>query len=298
MDSVKKGILFVIVSSVIYGVTPVLARIAYDEGTNGVTMAFLRPILALPFLFINMKIQKIPFAVNMTELRDLMLAGFGISATTALLYSSYAYIPVGEATTLFFIYPALVSLGCAVFYKEKLTKTIIAAVLLSVTGVYMFSGNLSFGNIKSDGTTGFMLALAAGLALAFYVIRVYKSSLRRIPAPKITFAVCVTAAFCTGIYGLSGLGGGLAFGMSLKGWVYAWIVALSVSLGAVMLFQLGVKYAGATTAAVISTVEPIISILCGALFLGERLSFSNLIGCACIIAGVILVTTRRKKRTE
>jgi len=291
MSSEKKGIILVAISSVIYGISPVLARFAYDEGTNSVTIAFLRSALALPFLFIIMKIRKIPFATSPVEIRDLLSAGIAVSATTILLYSSYVYIQIGEATTLFFIFPALVSLGCVLFYKEKLTNIILIALALSAAGVYMFSENLSLENIKSAGSTGFLLAIASGFTFAFYVVRVDKSSLRHIPAPKITFAVCVIAAICSGIYGKIWHTGGLAFGMSLKGWVYAWIIALSISLVAVIFFQLGVKYMGATRAAILATLEPIISVLCGALFLGERLSFPKIIGCACIIVSVIIITT-------
>jgi drug/metabolite transporter (DMT)-like permease len=285
----QKGVFFAIASAVIYGSTSVLARLAYDEGTNGVTMSFLRTALALPFLFMIIKIQKIPFATSREEKRDLLLAGLASAVTTLSLYGSYAYIPVGEAATLFFIYPALVSLGCVLFYKEKLTKAILVALCLSVAGVSMFSENLSFENMRSGGTMGFLLALTAGFSFAFYVVRVDKSSLRRIPAYKITFVVCAISALFSGTYGGSGFAGGLAFNLSPKGWAYVWVVALSVSLGAIILLQLGIKYTGAPTAAILSTFEPITSVFCGALFLGERLSFPKVIGCACVVASVILV---------
>lgn len=291
----KKGAFFVIVSAVIFGSTPILARLAYDEGANAVTMVFLRAALALPFLFMVMKIRKIPFTTSLTEVRDLFLAGLGAAVTTILIYSSYNYIPVGKAMALQFIYPTLVSLGCVVFYREKLTKFVLAALVLSTVGVFLFSDNLSFESMNNGGSTGFLLAVSAGFSYAFYIVRVDKSSLRRIPAPKITFAVCLVAALCSGIYGGLGFGGGLALELSPRGWAYAWIVALSVSLVAVTFLQLGIKHTGATTAAILSTFEPITSVFFGAFFLGENLSFLKLIGCACIIVGVIIVTVGGSK---
>jgi drug/metabolite transporter (DMT)-like permease len=293
MNSAKKGVFFVIASAVIFGFTPVLTRFSYDEGTNGVTMTFLRAVLALPFLFAVVKIRKIPFATSRAETLDLFLAGLAAAVTTILLYVSYAYIPVGEAMTLHFIYPALVSAGCVVFYKDKLTKPILTALALSVAGVFMVSDNLSVSNMESGAMTGFVLAVASGFTFALYVVYIDKSSLRRIPAPKAAFYLCVMAALCSGVYGGSGFSGGLAFAMSLKGWVYAWVVALSVSLVAIVLLQLGIKYTNATTAAILLTFEPITSVLSGALFLGESLSFTKITGCACIVAGVILVARSR-----
>ena len=292
MDSAKnakKGIVFVIASAFIFGFTPILTRMTYDEGANSVTMVFLRAVLAAPLLFAIMKIRKIPFAVSRAEAHDLLLSGFSFAVTVILMYNSYAYIPVGEAVTLHFIYPTAVSLGCVLFYKEKLTKTIIIALILSIAGVSMFSGNMSFDNMKSGGSLGFMLALASGFTFAFYMIYVDKSSLRQIPTTKISFAISITAAFCSGIYGLGGFGGGLTFGLSAKGWLYAWIVALLVSFVAISLLQAGIKYVGAPTAAILSTFEPITSVLCGTFFLGESFSLLKVIGCACIIASVILV---------
>ena len=297
MDSAKKGVFFVIVSGVIYGFTPILARVAYDEGANAVTMVFLRAALALPFLLMLMKIRRIPFATNLTEVRDLFLAGIAATLATIFLYISLTYISVGEAMTLQFTYPALVSLGCVLFYKEKLTKAILVALTLSVVGVSLFFENLSFGNIESgDAAVGFLLALAAGASFAFYIVRVDKSSLRWVPTPKITLAVCISTVLCSGIYGGSGFAGGLSFGLSPKGWICAWIVALSISLVAVAFLQLGIKYAGAPAAAILSTFEPITSVLCGVFFLGEQLLLPKVVGCACIIASVILVATAEKGR--
>ena len=297
MDSVKKGVFFVIVSAVIFGSTPVLARFAYDEGANAVTMVFLRAALALPFLLVIMKVRKIPFATSLSEARDLFLAGVAAASATILLYSSFTYISVGETMTLQFIYPALVSLGCVIFYKEKLTKPIIVALILSIVGVSMFYENLSYDNgFERQSALGFTLAIVAGFTYAFYIIRVDKSSLRQIPTPKITLAVCICAMVCSGIAGLSGIaGGGLSFGLTATGWLYAWIVALSVTLIAVVFLQLGIKRTGAPAAAILSTFEPITSVLCGALFLGEHLSLPKIIGGICIIASVIIVAKAGKR---
>jgi len=291
MNSVKMGVFFVIVSAVIFGSTPVLARFAYEEGANAATMVFLRAALALPFLVIIMKVRKIPFATSLTEARDLLLAGVAAASATILLYSSFTYISVGETMTLQFIYPALVSLGCVLFYKEKLTRPIIVALFLSIAGVSMFYENLSYGgDTERRGALGFTLAIVAGFTYAFYIIRVDKSSLKQIPTPKITLAVCICAMACSALVGLSGIaGGGLSFGLTAMGWLYAWIVALSVTLVAVVFFQLGIKRTGAPAAAILSTFEPITSVLCGALFLGEYLSFLKIIGSLCILVSVVIV---------
>ena len=51
-NQVYKGIIFTAASAVIFGFTPILARISYDGGANGITMTFLRCLLSLPILFL------------------------------------------------------------------------------------------------------------------------------------------------------------------------------------------------------------------------------------------------------
>ena len=69
------------------------------------------------------------------------------------------------------------------------------------------------------------------------------------------------------------------------------------SVGAVTLFQLGVLYVGPSTSAILSTFEPITSIVCGVLILGESLSLLKIIGCVLILSGVILITLSESKKS-
>lgn len=47
-----KGILFTILSAIIFGFTPALANITYEFGNNSLSMTFFRNLLAIPILFL------------------------------------------------------------------------------------------------------------------------------------------------------------------------------------------------------------------------------------------------------
>ena len=49
------------------------------------------------------------------------------------------------------------------------------------------------------------------------------------------------------------------------------VIALGTSLFAVALLQMGLRYLDATTAAILSLLEPLFGSLCGILWLGRRL---------------------------
>jgi drug/metabolite transporter (DMT)-like permease len=132
--------------------------------------------------------------------------------------------------------------------------------------------------------------VASGFTFAFYMVYAEMSSLRRVHYVELAFVICAAVALCSGVYGWLLPSGGLSFGLSLKAWVYALIIALLVSLVAVTSLQLGIKYTGATMASILLTFEPVTSVICGVIFLGESLSLVKIAGCVCIIASVVLVT--------
>lgn len=95
-------------------------------------------------------------------------------------------------------------------------------------------------------------------------------------------------SLCTGLFGA--VSGQLVLVLPPEAWVLSLMVSFFTSLGALPLFQLGVRYTGASTAAVLSTLEPITSIAVGILVLGEELSVFKWVGCVLILAGVVLVS--------
>ena len=116
MSTYMKGICCTLLSAVIFGFTPILVRIAYEGGANSITITFLRAWLALPLLYALMHRRHIPLRLEDSQVKHVLLLGIvGSCATTVCLYMSYNFISVGMATTLHFIYPILVSLGCALF---------------------------------------------------------------------------------------------------------------------------------------------------------------------------------------
>ena len=285
-----RGILCTIISAVIFGFTPILARITYDGGSNGVTMTFLRAVLFLPPMFVILKVMKISVSLDRGELRDVFFAcGLGAAVTTILLYVSYSYISVGMATTLHFVYPIVVSLGCVVFFGDRLTPATLFALASCFAGVI-----LSAGKIGGGGLTGMILALLSGVTFAGYMIYADKTALKEMHFLKLSFWLCVMLALFSGAFGF--FSGTLTFALTPKAWCYSFIVSFFTSMGAVTLLQLGIKLTGATTASILSTFEPITSVVLGIVVLGEEISLPKTIGCLCIIAGVVVITLSRTRK--
>ena len=104
---------------------------------------------------------------------------------------------------------------------------------------------------------------------------------------KLTFYLMIIMSIGTYIFGLTT--DSLVFEkMDYKAWILSVAISLIITLGAVPLFQVGVRCEGASTAGIVSAFEPITSIILGAVFLGETMGLVQYIGGGLIIIGVIL----------
>ncbi|MDY3972214.1 MAG: DMT family transporter [Clostridia bacterium] len=276
-----KGKICLILSALIYGIAPMLAKIAYMGGVNGMTLTFLRTFLMLPLLFILMLARGRSFRLNKKELFDIIILGVvGGSFSIISLYAAYDYISTGLATTLHFIYPLIIVVVSALIYREKITNMKLAAVMLVTLGIFLFVDL----NTAAD-KIGVILAVLSGVFYSFYVIYMDHSGLDKMDYVKLTFYLMIIMSAGTFIFGAATKS--IVFNeMSGTAWVFAVIISFLITIGAIPLFQAGVRYEGASTAGIVSALEPITTIILGALFLGEAMGLVQYFGGAMIILGV------------
>ncbi|MDD6484423.1 MAG: EamA family transporter [Clostridiales bacterium] len=279
----NKGKISLVISAFIYGLAPILAKVTYEGGTNGITLTFLRAFLAVPLLFIIMISTGRSIRLTKNEFFSIVKLGvFGGALPILLLYASYNYISTGLATTLHFVYPLIIVLVCAAVYHERMTKLTLTASVLVTVGIFLFVDI----NTAAD-TAGIILALLSGVFYSFYVIYMDKSGLDKMDYIKLTFYVMLITSAATLAYGL--LVHGISFDMTPKAWTYSVIISVLVTVFAMPLFQAGVREEGAAAAGILSSLEPITTLILGAVFLGELMGVMQLIGGAMILSGVSVI---------
>ena len=278
----NKGKFCILGSAFIYGLAPLLSKVSYAGGANGITLAFLRSAMTVPLLFILMRVERISIYVTKQEMLRIFLLGiFGVMMPVILLYLSYNYIPTSLATTLHFVYPLIIVFASAFIYHEKIAPIKFFAVMLVTIGIILFV------EIESAADKiGIVLALLSGVFYSFYVIYMDKSGLDRMQYIKLTFYVMLTMSAATLVFGL--FINEINFSLTPSAWTFAGLISLLVTIFAMPLFQAGVKYEGASTAGVLSTFEPITTTALGVVFLGEVLGFGQIIGGIIIILGLII----------
>lgn len=280
----KKGIIFVLISAVIFGSMPLMADIVYKNNGNSITLTLLRFTLSTPVLFFLVKrTGRESIKITRVELiKIFMVSIFGYCATALLLYTSYNYISTGTATTLHFIYPVLVIIMGVLFFKEKTNMIKVSSVILCVVGILMFyngDGDLSI--------VGVLLAFLSGVTYTFYILFIEKSQLKSIGTYKLTFYLCLISSVVLMIVCV--VTKSLALNMTFIGWLMSFVLSVSVTLGGVCLFQQGIKIIGSQSTSILSTFEPITSILIGILIFNESFDIRTVLGFTFIIVATLLI---------
>ena len=206
----------VLASAVIFGFTPVLAALSYQGGSNGVNMAFLRAALPLPVLYALTRRHPKPDAAQRRLGAVLGLLLFGCAL---LLYSSYAYIPVGLATTLHFLYPLYVVLYEWLVQRRSPGALRLAGLVLGLSGSMLF---LQPGE-GALHPAGLLLALLSGVCYAGYIVVLSRESQRPMPLYRLMFEVSCSGAVLCLVAGL--LLGRLTLRLTPQAWVCAVLVA-------------------------------------------------------------------------
>ena len=83
--------------------------------------------------------------------------------------------------------------------------------------------------------------------------------------------------------------------MTAAGWGWLAGIAVVSTVAAVSLFFAGLKRVGPTTASILSTVEPVVTVVLAFLVFGELLGVLQLVGGALVIAAVLVLGSYRPR---
>jgi len=289
-----KGVLFSVLSAVIFGTSPIFFKTIVATGINTTTQVVLRSIVTMVLAGILARVNRQPILLKGRLLVDALLAFVaGQGLTAILLNSSYAYLPAGMSTSLHFVYPSVVMIACVVLFRERVNLAKVAALLLSVVAIALMTDLTAKGQL-----TGVFLAVGSGFSYAFYILYLERTQLRDIPVWTFAFWGSLGCLVAAGGLGLSTNTLDVS-GATVKGLLLLAIMVPLQSVLAVRFFQLGVRYSGSTAASLLSTMEPVTSAMLGMLILHESMSVNKFIGCGAIVLSVILVVlgTGRSEKT-
>jgi DME family drug/metabolite transporter len=213
----------------------------------------------------------------------------------ALCQAAWAYavslIDVGVAVVLNYTAPAWAALFAWPVLGERINRRKGIALLLTTAGVALIV-RVFDAQFLSLNVVGLLWGLASGVLYGLYTIFIRRTLKHYSSWTVITYAFATGALFLWATQLVLSPGEGSLLRMVsafAQPGAVLWlaILALVPTLAGHTLFAFGLRFLEATVATILATIEPVMATLWAALFLGESLTWAQVVGGALVIAGVI-----------
>ena len=281
-----------IVAGVSYGTNPLFGKALLESGVPILVMLFFRYAFAAGFLAVLMGFKKESFLAKRRELGLLILLGIFFAGSSLTLFCSYEFIPSGLATTLVYLYPAIVAL-IMVFLRIYPSWQTWLAISATFGGILLLSTPSGDVLIRIPGI---LLAIGSALCYSFYLVIVNRSKrIRNVSEHTLTLYSLVTgAALFAAIRAAQG--GSMLEGIDTLGdWGNLIGLAIIPTMVSMLTIAISSRYIGPTKTAVLGVFEPLTAILIGTLMFGETLTAKMATGIVVCVAAVVFMIVKPGK---
>lgn len=278
------GIFYVALSAASFGALPIFIKIAYASGASTVAVLALRFAFAALLMCAIMLVrgQRWPRGRNLLTL--IGMGGLGYVGQSYCFFAALNHASAGLVSLLLYLYPTLVTLLAAVFLQQPLSRTKLAAVLAALAGTALIIGGDTGGSLS-----GVLLGVGAALIYSIYIL-VGSRMMRAEGALPAATVVMISAA---AVFAVMAAAGNPALPEGSAGWAAIAAIALVSTVVAMVFFFAGLARLSAADAATVSTLEPLVTVLLAALFLGESITAAKLAGGGIILTALVVLARSR-----
>lgn len=273
------GILLISISAAAFGTLALLGRYAFADGMDALTIMFFRFILAagVMMLLLIARKESLPRGAALYRLIGMGAIGYvgqAFSYLTALKYASS-----GLVALLLYLYPVFVAVLSFFILREPITRLKMAALGIALLGTALTVGP------EGGQLLGIFLAISAALIYSFYII-IGSQVMRQVSAVQSSTVIFASAGIMSGV---------LMFinrpqlPQTNNGWWAILAIVIVATVIPVVTFLAGLERVGPSNAAMLSTLEPVVTVVLAALFLGEAPKPITLIGGGFILVTVVLL---------
>lgn len=290
----KAAPLCVAAAAILWGVLVVFVKQLSNAGFSAMEIVALRVYGSATFLILGL------FIVKRNWLRIKIKDSWCFLGTGVLsiVFFSYCYFrnvqvsSVALSSILMYTSPVWVTLLSTVCFGEKLNRVKVNALLLALAGCCLVSGITE--GIGAVSLHGILLGLGSGIGYGLYSI-FGRFALNKGYAPMTVTAYTFTFA-CIGVLPFASL---TAIVATLNErpilWIWAIGMALLTTCLSFTLYTIGLAHMDTSRAAVLATLEPIVTTLVGTFFYKEPLTLAMTIGIVLILVSSILISRRETK---
>ena len=214
----------------------------------------------------------------------------------SLLFFTFCYfhaislMSLSAAAILLYTAPTIVMLLSALLFREKITKTKAAAVVLSFAGCCLVSG-IGTGTVLT--LRGILFGLGSGLGYALYTIFSRYALLRGYSSSTINFYSCLLAAAGAAlIWRPAGLLA--AASASLPSGLWCLATGCLSCFVPYLLYTYGLTGLENGRASILASVEPVVASLVGVFLFHESMTVPAAAGVILVLTAILLLNRRQK----
>src|SRR4051812_23981258 len=290
----RVGALICLASAVAFGGMGIFGKLAYEQGATVGTLLAVRFVLAAALFWALVLATGAGRHLRTLPRRDIGLAlglgAVGYSAQAGCYFAALQRLDASLLSLLLYTFPAMVTVAAIALGRERASRRTAGALVLASAGLFLVLAGAGAGALDPLGT---LLGVSAAVVYSTYVLTSAGNPQRgRPPVPSalgctgaaatptpgsaprgrphpglLSALVCRGAATTLTLGGAAG--GDLHLGdVSAEG--FGWLAGIAVvsTVGAVSLFFAGLQRVGPTTASILSTAEPLTTVLLAFLAFG------------------------------
>lgn len=280
------GLTLIACSAAGFGTLAIFGRYAYAAEMDAVTILFLRFALSAVVLLALLAMRREPLPRGRPLLQLIGMGALGYVGQAFCYLTALNYASSGLVALLLYLYPAFVTILSALVLHEQMT--LIKGVALAVA---LLGTALTIGPAGGQAL-GIALALGAAAIYSIYIL-VGAQVMKQVSAIQSSAVIFASAGAMAGLLMVAQ---GAHWPVTPAGWGAIGGIVLLATVLPVMAFLVGLSRVGPTTAAMLSTLEPIVTVLLAAWLQGEILQPLTIVGGVLILGAVLLLTQSELRR--
>jgi drug/metabolite transporter (DMT)-like permease len=282
------GMMLVALSAAGFGTLPLFGRYAYADDMDALTILFFRFSLAASLMLALLILRREHLPRGAALLRLIGMGALGYVGQAFAYLTALKYASAGLVALLLYLYPVFVALLAALVLHEPLTGVKGLALGLALVGTALTVGP------AGGQALGTLLAVAAAAIYSVYII-VGTHVMKHVSAVQSSAVIFAAAGVTSGVLMVVN---GPRLPATGAGWTAITSIVLIATVLPVVAFLSGLERIGPTNAAMLSTLEPVVTVLLATWWLNETLKPVTWLGGGLILIAVLLLTHSELRRTQ
>ena len=279
--------LVILIAAVFYGISPILAKVAYAYGVSTLTLLAVRSAFGTGCLWAWLAFARAPVRLPRSALMPLLVMGTTLIPVQVFAYFfALVFLPASTTSVIVSTYPLHVAWIGWIFLGERMRPAEIGVLFSVVAGALLVAGQTP---AASHGV-GLAAVGVATLSAAIYMV-VARRVMRDV-LPLTAMAILGPASALT--YWTVGLAvGGVRLAMPVPALLAVLGSAALANVVAPLLLLSGLRAMPAARAAVLGMLEPVVTVSLSILLLHDVMTPLRALGIVIVIGGIAALQAHR-----